>query len=343
MKLVDQKILITGAAGSLGKQLIFELDKLGIQPVAHVRATSDTTYIDSLGLEKRAADLRNKEQLQEIVTGIDLIIHTAAWVDFRRNKLTQFTGINTFGAVDLFRAAQKAGVKRFLHVSTVAAVGATRRNGNEPDIRDLVNEDSEFNLNHLRIPYIMTKRAAEVELLKYLPDSSTELVMVNPSIIIAPVNSGDDRARALKALGKLIIPQFPNRINLVDLRDLAPAVLTALEKGENGQRYILAGDNISIRDLILAASSALGKIPHLITIPRPLLDLAAKSSLVTSKIFGHGKIPFYPDIVRMINYDWVYSSNKAREKLNYKNRSVYISLTDLLSNHFYGTYLKPKP
>lgn len=343
MKLADYKILITGATGSLGKQLIFELDQLGIRPVAHVRSTSDCTYIDSLGLEKRVADLRDKEQVEKLVTDVDAVIHTAAWVDFRRNRLTQFTGINTFGAVDMFRAAQKAGVKRFLHVSTVAAVGAMRRNANEPDIRDLVNEESEFNLEQLRIPYIMTKRAAEVELLKYLPGSPTELVMVNPSIIIAPSNSGDDRSNALKTLGKLIIPQFPNRINMVDLRDLAPAVLTALETGKNGQRYILAGDNISIRDLILASSSILDKIPHLVKIPRPLLDIAAKSSLVTGKIFGRGKIPFYPDIVKMLNYDWVYSSKKAREDLNYKNRSVHTSLSDLLTNHFYGTYLKPTP
>jgi len=129
LNIANQKTLITGASGSLGKQLIFELGKKGIKPVAQLRQTSNATYINKMELEKRYADLQNQNELGKLVEGIDNIIHTAAWVNFRKDRLTQFTGINTFGAVSLFREAQKAGVKRFVHVSTVATVGAIRRKG----------------------------------------------------------------------------------------------------------------------------------------------------------------------------------------------------------------------
>ena len=120
---VTNKTLITGASGSLGKQLIYEFNLQGIKPIAHIRETSDTSYIDSLGLEKRRADLRQQESLEKLMDGIDSVIHTAAWVNFRQDRLTQFTGINTFGAVNMFKAAAKAGVKRFVHVGLQDTTG----------------------------------------------------------------------------------------------------------------------------------------------------------------------------------------------------------------------------
>ena len=96
------------------------------------------------------------ENSEQLMVGVDKVIHTAAYVNFRRDKLTQFTGINTFGAVSLYNAAREAGVKRFVHVSTIAAVGAQERKNlsESQDKPALINEDTEFNLGSLHIPYI---------------------------------------------------------------------------------------------------------------------------------------------------------------------------------------------
>ncbi len=345
MEITDRKILITGASGSLGKQIIYELLRGGAKPIAQVREGSNTTYIDSQGLEKRFADLRRKDELEQIVEGVDAVIHTAAWVNFRQDRLTQFTGINTFAALELFQAAQRAGVKRFVHVSTVAAVAALPRSWNgsspPPGIPALVDEQTPFNLSHLRIPYIMTKRAAEDELLKSARGGMTELVIVNPSIVVAPSRTGDDRGKALKRLGRFLLPGLPNRINLVDIRDVAPGIIAALQKGRSGERYILAGDNISLRDLVLAVSVILGRAPHVLRVPRSVLNLAARCSLAFSKLSGKSKISFYPDLVKMLDYDWAYSSLKARQELGYTSRSIHVTLNDLLNNNMVGTYAKP--
>ncbi|MFQ5454187.1 MAG: SDR family oxidoreductase [Candidatus Zixiibacteriota bacterium] len=343
--ITTQKILVTGASGSLGKQLLYELTKYGVKPVAHVRETSDTNYIDSLNLEKRIADLRSPNDIDRLVDGIDLIIHTAAWVNFRQDRLTQFTGLNTFGAVNLFNAARKAKVKRFVHVSTIAAIGAIRRefdNINKNRANILIDEKSEFNLGHLQIPYIMTKHAAEDELEKVKTDNSTELVIVNPSIIVAPSSTGSDREKAMRLFNKIIFPYRSNRVNLVDIRDIAPAIITALEKGRPGQRYIFAGDNITVKDLALAVSAILGKTPHLVRFPRYLYNFAANFSALYGKLLGRGKVSFYPDLVKMFDYDWAYSSAKARKELDYKSRSIYETLQDLLTNNFTGSYMKPE-
>lgn len=343
IELKEKKILVTGASGSLGSQLLFVLHKMGIKPIAHIRESSCTKFIDSLKLEKREVDLCRRDKMAELMDGVDLVIHTAAYVDFRQDRLTQFAGTNTIGAVDLFNAASKAGVQRFLHVSTIAAVGAIKRKENLPLLEDLYsNEKSEFNLDHLQIPYIMTKRAAEVELLKAAKDSKTELVIASPSIILAPSQTESDRERALKLFGRLIFPQIPIRINMVDLRDVAPGIISVLEKGINGERYILGGDNISVKNFALAASAELGKIPHLVRIPRRFYDLTSRFAMMSGKMLGKSKISYYPDLVKMLDYDWAFSSKKAHEAFGYNWRSIYISLNDFVSGDMVGTYIKPE-
>ncbi len=342
-----KRILITGAAGSLGRQLIYELTRCGCRPVAHVRESSDTTYIDSLGLEKRIADLRDDGQIGSLVAGIDGIIHTAAWIDFRQDRLTQFTGINAIAPVKLFQAAEKAGVQRFVHVSSVAATAAIpRQNGGDqrPGGAPVkVNEDTPFNLGHLRIPYIMTKRAAEEELVKIGAGSRTDLIIVNPSIMVAPSDTGDDRARALERIPRFVLPGFNNRLNLVDLRDVAPAVIAALARGRRNERYILAGDNITARELVINVTQAIGRASHVMRVPRRLIEIAAVGAVTLAKLTGRGKVAFYPDLVKLLDYDWVYSSLKARKELGYTYRSIWVTLDELLNNRFNGTYLKPAP
>jgi dihydroflavonol-4-reductase len=336
------RILVTGASGSLGSQIIFEMANRGLRPVAHVRKSSNTAFIDSLGLEKRYADLRNHEELDQVVRDIDIVIHSAAWVSFRQDRLTQFTSINTFGAVDMFKAAQKAGVRRFVHVSSVAAVGAMPRSRNGASMQPtLITENFKFNLADLRIPYILSKRAAEEELTRLAFEGGPELVIVNPSIIVAPSSTGDDRAKSMRLFGKRILPDVPSRVNLVDIRDVAPAIIAAAVDGRPGERYILGGENISAHDLAIQAANILGVNPALIRMPRTFLNLAARLSAGSSRFRSNRKIRFYPDLVRLLDFDWAFSSAKARAELGFTTRPLAATLRELLTNQFTGTYLRP--
>lgn len=339
-------VLVTGATGSLGKQLLYELTRQGYRPIAQVRDSSQTAYADQLNLEKRVADLRVAEDLTDLVQGVEVVIHSAAWVNFRKDRLTQFAGINTMGAINLYKAARAAGVKRFIHVSTIAAVGARVRSGNGHSPHPaVVAEDFSFNLAHLHIPYIMTKRAAEEELVKLAAEGGPELVIVNPSIIVGPSRTGDDRARAKQRFGSLILPGMHNVVNVVDIRDVAPAIVRAITQGRAGERYILAGDNVSARELILTVTTILKITPHVWSIPRWLINVAGWGAgvyhQVRTALGGRHKISFYPDIVKLLDYDWAYSSRKAREELGFRPRSVHATLKDLLNNQFNGTYMRP--
>jgi dihydroflavonol-4-reductase len=339
MNLRDSKLLITGATGSLGKQLVYECLQRGIRPIAMVRRESNTAYLDSHNIEKRTADIRNRPEIEAAMKGIDAVIHCVAWVNFRQDKLTQFTGINIIGALDTYRAAAKAGVKRFVQISSIAAVGGNPRTlGGESYP---MNEDWIFNLEHLKIPYVMTKHAAEVELRKAAAEGGPELVIMNPSTIAAPSRTGDDRGKASKTFARRFLPDLPNVVNLVDIRDVAPAILTAVEKGRSGERYLLVGDNIPVRELILKVAGFLGRRPHLISLPTWFYMSAAHAAVAWNKLTGREKTSFYPDLVRLKEYDWAFSNAKARVELGFAPRSLESTLEDLLSNNFVGTYMKP--
>ena len=338
--LKQARILITGASGSLGKQLVYEFQKQGLRPIVHARAGSDTNFVDRHQLEKRLADFSRDDDLSPLVDGLDHIIHTAAWVDFRRDKADEFARINTDGAVRLFQAATAAGVKRFVHVSSVGALGAVRRHRSGAR-SELATEVNSYNLESLRIPYLNTKHAAEVQLMEISRNCGTDLVIVNPAIIIAPSDSGDDRARVTRSFSHFVLPNFSNRVNLVDLRDVAAGVIAALRHGRPRERYILGGDNIEIRELLLNMSAILGKIPHLVRVPRGLVRSFARAALWLGKTSRRDKISFYPGIAHMLDYDWVYSSRKARRELGYRPRALSRTLNDLLNNDFSESYLKP--
>ncbi len=335
------KILLTGATGGLGRQLIYEMIQRGMRPVCLVREGSNTGYLDSLGLEKRVGDLRREDQLASAVKGIDIVIHGAAWVNFRQDKLTQFTGINVFGAVNMYKAAAAAGVRRFVHISSIAAIGAIKRERGIDSKSKPLDETANFNLGRLQIPYILTKHAAEVELQQLAAAGGPELVMVNPSIMVAPSKSGDDRGKATKQYGRLLMPSLPNVLNLSDIRDAAPAIVAAMDKGRPGERYILGGENITARELLGKISIILGKSPALVPIPRVVLDISARLAVMAHRFRRSSKLSFYPDLVKILDYDWAYSSEKAKRELGYRPRPLDQTLQDLLTNSFRGTFLKP--
>lgn len=333
-------ILLTGSTGGLGRQLLYEMTRQGIRPICLVRESSNTAYVDSLGLEKRVGDLRREDQLAVAAKGVDVVIHAAAWVNFRQDKLTQFTGINVFGAINVFKAARAAGVKRFIQVSSIAAIGAVPRRGKRAGNQNPLDESAPFNLDLLHIPYIMTKHAAETELQQLAASGGPELVIVNPAIMVAPSKTGDDRGKALKQYARMFMPSLPNLVNLVDIRDVAPAIVAAVEKGKSGERYILGGENISARELLKRISTVLEKSPVLIPIPRLVLDFAARVSLAIHRFKGGSKLSFYPDLVRILDYDWAYSSDKAMRDLGFRPRPLEMTINDLLTNSFDGTFLR---
>lgn len=330
----SEKILITGASGLLGRQLIYELLKRGIRPICLIRENSDAAFIDNHDLEKRFADLTQEEALADALTGIDRIIHTAAIVNFRGDQRTRAARINAFAAERCFKLAQQAGVKRFVQVSSIVGVGAALRGGR------VIDEDADFALSDVRVPYVETKRQAEVLLLEAAAENpgATELIVVNPSIVVAPSRRSSDKMRIDRFMSRAVVPRLPNSLNLVDLRDVSEGIVNALIAGEPGERYLLTGENVSIDWLLDTLSELSGLSPRRIKPPAWLLRIAARYQLRRQRRLG-GKLRLYPELLKLLDYDWVYDNTKAKRELAFTARPLSVTLTELYQGGFQGAFL----
>lgn len=330
--LKNKRILITGASGLLGRQLLYEFVRAGVRPTALVRDCSKTEYSKSLNLEIRRADFAEQSSLEAACADMDVVIHTAAIVDFGGDGLEERFELNSFGALRVFCAAREAGVSRFVQISSVVGVGAVAFGGKP------LNEDSEFNLDHLQIPYILSKHQAE-ELLLAEPAGQTELIIVNPSIIVAPSRHQADRKRIDRAFARKVIPSLPNRLNLVDIRDVSRAILLATAHGRDRRRYLLTGENISVRQILDILCGLTGQSPLRLRPPLWPLKLAAALARWRYRRKPEGKLKLYPDLVKMLEYDWTYDNSRAISELGFTSRPLEETLSDLYNERFQGTFL----
>lgn len=328
------RILVSGATGSLGREIVRRLVAEGLRPVALVRPESDTRELEQLGVERRTADLRDREAIQAAFAGMTFGIHAAAWISFQQGRRTQFTGINTFGAIDFYRAARVAGARRVVHISTVAAIGASPRKDRREDPKTGLSEAHVFNLDHLHIPYIQSKRLAEHELQVMAAEGAPELVILNPGPILTDYPAGSLKQRIDKQLSRAFLPRFDSRLSLVDVRDCAPAVVAALRRGRPGARYILAGEALPFSELVDRMAALLGRRPRQVRLPTGLLVWLASLASRWSRLTGSSESPLYPDLVRLTEYDWAYSSERARAELGFQPRPLAESLAELLGEGF---------
>jgi dihydroflavonol-4-reductase len=302
------RILVSGAGGFVGGALVPLLAAEGHAVRAMHRPGSPPGAAG--GVEWVAGDLLDQASVLAALRGVDAVVHLAALVSFHAGDAARSFQVNAEGTRRLAAAAREAGVRRFLHVSTVAAVGYSDR----PEVLD---ETAPYNFGKLRIPYCDSKRAAELAVLAEV-ERGLDAVIVNPSSMFGP---GDRR----KAEGSLLDAAFrgrillcpPGGINVADVRDVARGCLQALARGRRGERYILGGENLSGRQLLATVCGALGR-----RAPRWSLPPAAGRALAAAASAWERLRPLRPPVTAQIlrlapRFMW-YSSAKAERELGYR-------------------------
>ncbi len=245
------KVFVTGATGFVGYALVRRLLSDGADVKVLVRPTSDATRLMGLNIDVVEGDIRDRSVLQAAVKGCDHVYHVAALYALSGRK-EEFFDINVNGTLNVLHAAADAGVERVVYTSTVAAVGAAGAGG-------LADEETEWNLGDIRLGYVQSKREAEIKALEFA-EGRIDLVVVNPSGPIGPYDAkptptGRLLLRCLR--GSLVwVPNAP--MNFVDVESVVQGHLLAMEKGQPGRRYILAGTNTTAKLFLDMASKRTG-------------------------------------------------------------------------------------
>lgn len=306
------KAFVTGATGFLGSHVARALADQGADLRLLVRPTSNLKNIEGLNAETATGDLRDAASLEKAMSGCDTVFHVAA--DYRlwvRDPGEMYRS-NVDGTRALLEAARKNGVRRVVYTSSVATMGFTS-NGHPAD------EDSPVALADMIGPYKRSKFMAEQIALE-AGRSGTHVVTVNPT---TPIGEQDVKPTPT---GRIVVDflkrKFPayveTGLNLVDATVCARGHIAALEKGKSGQRYILGGENLTLKQIL----DRLGKITGL---PSPTVKLpyffAYMTGVVDEAITGrllHREPRATVDTVRMGKKKMFATSDKAERELGWK-------------------------
>lgn len=314
------RVAVTGATGFVGWHTVHELRQHNVEPIAIVRASSSISRLKESAITIRTAGLDSVDELTKVFAGCDAVFHLASAVDFA-GDWPRFHETNVQGTANVLSAARAAGVRRVVHCSTIAAVGASL----SPTKLD---ECAKWKLRHLRVPYITTKREAE-ELALAANDQQLEVVVVNPGSVIGP----DDFAGSEFGLicwrfwrGRLSI-HFGGGNCFVDVRDVAAGIRLAWQRGRAGERYILGGTNRSM-SAFFAELSRVSPEP----IPRWRLPSAIGPAIAgIERLFSRKKRPraYLSDAqARLLPWFFYFDSGKAKREIGFAPRPLSVSLSD---------------
>src|SRR5216683_4080765 len=303
---------LTGATGFVGSHVARALVAQGADLRLLVRSGSDLRNIQELQAERVVGDLRDAASLKKAVAGCEVVFHVAADYRLWVRDPEQMYRSNVEGTKAILEAARESKVRRLVYTSSVATMGF-QSNGH------LANEDSPVSLANMIGPYKRSKFMAE-QIAIEAGKSGMDVVVVNPT---TPVGERDLKPTPT---GRIVVDflqkKFPayvdTGLNLVDVAECARGHIAALEKGRRGERYILGGENLTLKQILdrLAAITGLPsptiRFPYVVALATGVVD-----EIVTGRILGREPRATI-DAVRMGRKKMFVSSPKAERELGWK-------------------------
>ena len=319
------KALVTGATGFLGSHVARVLAEQGAELRLLVRPTSDLRNISDLNADRVVGDLRDAASIEKALSGCDVVFHVAAdyrlWV--RGRDSDEMYRSNVEGTRAVLEAARKQGVRRVVYTSSVATMGFTSgtNNGNVAD------EQSPVGIADMIGHYKRSKFMAE-QVAVQAARAGVDVVIVNPT---TPIGERDIKPTPT---GRIVLDflkrKFPayveTGLNLVDATECARGHIQALEKGRSGERYILGGENLTLKQILdrLAAITGLPsptvKLPYIFALAAGVVD-----EMVTGRVLGREPRATI-DTVRMGRKMMFVSSAKAERELGWRTVPVDAAL-----------------
>lgn len=239
------KVLVTGATGFIGANLVRELLKQDYQVKALVREESNCKNIEGLNIDTVFGDLRDRSSLDAALEDCQALFHVAASYTFWSPNRENMYETNVKGTENILAAASTKGIKRIVYTSTESTVGIAKGTS-------LGTEDMEIYPSGLAGDYKRSKYQAE-RLASKMCQNGLPLVIVNPTMPVGPLDIKPTPT------GKLIVdflnrkmPAYVNTgFNVVDVEDVAKGHILALEKGRIGERYILGNKNLTLKEILI--------------------------------------------------------------------------------------------
>ena len=320
---MPEKIVVTGATGHIGNALLRELQKQKNEVVAFVLKGEDTKCIQDLGCKIVYGDVQDINSLKEAFRGATMVFHLAGIIEIGSTNKKKLWQVNVEGTKNVWRVCKEEKVKRLIYTSSVHAIP-------EKPKGEQIAETTTFSKDLVKGSYAKTKAEATAFLLSKAKEE-VEIVIVHPSGVIGPYEY------IVSNLGQLIIDCANKKIgayleggyNFVDVRDVARGTVLAAQKGKAGECYILAGHQVSVKNLMK-------QIEKITKVPAPKFKIARWFAYITgifsecySKIVKEKPL-FTSYAVYTLGTNSNFTSKKAQEELGYTIRPIEETIKDTI-------------
>jgi dihydroflavonol-4-reductase len=310
--------LITGATGFVGNNVARLLVQRGETVRVLVRQSTNLQPLADLAVEIVRGDVRDAAAVEHAVASAQRIVHCAAQVHIGWSRLPEQRAVNVEGTRHVAEAALRYGA-RMVHVSSIDALG----------IRTLDNpSDENTPLNgEVPCPYVVTKREAEQVVLNCVA-RGLDAVIVNPGFMLGPWDWKPSSGRMLLKIATgwaMLAP--PGTNSYCDVRDVAAGVVSALERGRTGQRYILAGKTLTYREALTIIAPITGQRPPYRTAIKPTVKLIGFLGDLLAWVTGR-ETDVNSAATEMSMLPKNFSSARAAAELGYQTRDVEQSAAD---------------
>ncbi|PCJ81959.1 MAG: nucleoside-diphosphate sugar epimerase [Bacteroidetes bacterium] len=301
---------ITGATGIVGRELVVQLINSGRSVIALRRENSDVNSIEKLipansPLKWVMGDLNNSESLEKAMLGCSRIFHTAAIVSFHPDDAKNIISNNAEGTANVVNAALHTGVKDFIHVSSVFALGHIED--------ELITENTPFEESDGVTDYARSKYKAELEVWRG-QEEGLNVAVVNPTIIMG---AGDFKRSSSELFSQIDagIPLYPQGSNgYVSSADVAKACIILADNRVWGERFILNSENLKYKDLIRSVAQALNTKPPAKPIRPWMVGIVWRAFWLLEKLTGKRALAT-KDSLSMAQLNMSYNGTKIEKVL----------------------------
>ena len=314
------RTFVTGGTGFIGGAVVRRLLEAGNEVKVLVRPRADTQQLDGLPAERVKGDVRDRESLRRGMAGCGWVFHVAALYSYWGYRWKHFYETNVEGTRQVLEVARDRGAERIVYTSSIAALGV-HKDGSS------ATEDTPSTLADRIGPYQRSKFLTEA-VVRDFARRGLPVIIVNPS---SPVGIGDHKPTPT---GQIVVDFLNGRIfgyvdtglNIIDVEDVAAGHLLAAERGQAGERYILGGENLTLKQILDLLAEISGRPQVRLRIPHWVAQCWAYVDVTMARLNPRRIPAATPDKVRLSRRYEFFDPGRAVRELGLPQTPAHVAL-----------------